>query len=225
MSKNVRTRDLRYKRPALASMGWEEMKSEIYQISEACDLVRWYEDNDEDTLLNALDGDEDDLYEFKMAFSDLGAKAGQLWDAVNSIFIDGDTYDDCTVALIGNRYRTIGYDYEEEDYMALTSFEQGLAETEAGKRLMRLTKAEMISTIGQCFGILVAFLDLRQSYDYLKATIDILKDENTSLLNVIREINAAYLGVMDAEYDERGELARRRFDALVEQIPERIWIE
>lgn len=65
--------------------------------------------------------------------------------------------DDCTVALIGNRYNTLGYDSEEEDYFSLTGYEQELAQTEAGKRLMRMTKAEMISTIGQCFGITLAF--------------------------------------------------------------------
>ena len=49
-----------------------------------------------------------------------------------------------------------------------------MAQTEAGKRLMRRTKADMIATIGQCLGILLAFFDLRQQYDYLKATFDIL---------------------------------------------------
>ena len=50
----------------------------------------------------------------------------------------------------------------------------------------------MLSTIGQCVGTLIAFLDLRQSYDYLKATFDILRDENTSLLKQIKAIETAY---------------------------------
>ena len=74
----------------------------------------------------------------------------------------------------------------EEDYYSLTAYDAQLAQTEAGKRLMRKTKADMLSTIGQCVGTLIAFLDLRQSYDYLKATVDILRDENTSLLKQIR---------------------------------------
>lgn len=133
-------------------------------------------------------------------------------------------YNDCTVALIGNRYRTLGYDFEEEDYFSLTSYEQKLAQTEAGKRLMRLTKAEMISTIGQCFGLLIAFLDLRQSYDYLKATFDILRDENTSLLKQIKEIDAAYQAA-----DAAGWLCVAKevsaFERLIAELPDRAWIE
>ena len=107
-------------------------------------------------------------------------------------------FNDCTVALIGNRYDVIGYDTIEEDYYGLTNYEMELATTEAGKRLMRKTKVEIISTIGQCFGILMAFLDLRQQYDYLKATFDILRDENTSMLQTIKEIDAAYKSAMEA---------------------------
>lgn len=164
-----------------------------------------------------------------MAFSDLEAKADYLeriihdycgWD--NDSF--ARTYDDCTVALIGNRYKLLGWDFEEEDYFALASYDRGLAQTEAGKRLMRKTKAEMISTIGQCFGMLVAFLDLRQQYDYLKAAFEILRDENTSLLTQIKEIETAY---KDADavgwYSWYPEV--KRFSQLLEYLPERTWIE
>ena len=132
-------------------------------------------------------------------------------------------YNDCTVALIGNRYQLIGYDFEEEDYFALMSYDQNLAQTEAGKRLMRETKAEMISTIGQCFGVLLAFLDLRQQYDYLKAVFDILRDENTSLLKQIKEIEAAYK-VADTVgwYCWYPEV--ERFDRLLDCLPERFWV-
>jgi len=96
-----------------------------------------------------------------MAFAHLEARAYELFETIYELcrYEDdfGQVYDDCTVALIGNRYQTIGYDSFEEDYYALTGYEQGLAQTESGKRLMRRTKAEIISIIGQCFGILIAF--------------------------------------------------------------------
>ena len=53
-----RTRVLRYKRSALASMGAQEIMLELESIVEACDGIRYYieqADGDE-TLLNALDG-------------------------------------------------------------------------------------------------------------------------------------------------------------------------
>ena len=227
-SKAERARVLRYKRPALASMGYEFLTTELDDIIEACSYVHYFIDSDDETLLNALDGDEDEAYEFKIAFADLEAKADQLGDILRTLGWDDDTYgrtfDDCTVALVGNRYRTVGFDSIEEDYYALTSYEQELAQTEAGKRLMRLTKAEMISTIGQCMGALLAFFDLRQSYDYLKVTFDILRDENTSLLKQIKEIEAAYDAADEAGwYSWYPEV--KRFDRLLAALPERAWVE
>lgn len=230
-AKAYRARNLRYKRPALASLGYDSLITELWEIREACSDIHWFIDDGDETLLNALNGDEDEEWEFRMAFSDLEAKADQLDDMLNewrSWDEDefGRTYNDCTVALIGNQYKTIGYDMYEEDYFALSSYEQDIAYTEAGKRFMRKTKAEMLSTIGQCFGILIAFLDLRQQYDYLKATFDILRDENTSMLKTIKEIEKAYEEMQAAEpWTGTGKEAIKRFDRLLESLPDRTWVE
>ena len=226
--KAERTRNLRYKRPALASLGYDALRMELYDIREACNDVRWFIEQNDDTLLNALDGDGEAEWEFRMAFADLEAKSDRLEQSISE-YCDWDgedfakMYNDCTVSLIGNRYRILGYDFEEEDYFSLTAYDEKLAQTEAGKRLMRKTKAEMLSTIGQCVGILVAFLDLRQQYDYLKATFDILRDENTSLIEQIKEIEDAY-NAADAAgwYEWYPEV--KRFDALVECLPDYVWI-
>lgn len=220
---------MRYKRPALASLGYEFMRTELWNIRDACENIHWFTDQGGDTLLNALDGDEDEVWEFKMAFSDLEAKADRLEQIIGDYYgWDGSRlghiYDDCTVALIGSRYRVLGYDSVVEDYFALTAYDEQLAQTEAGKRLMRRTKADLLSTIGQCMGILLAFLDLRQQYDYLKATFDILRDENTSLLQTVKEINAAY----EAADEDRWRCSWEsvlRFEALLEDLPDRAWLE
>ncbi len=165
------TKALRYKRPALASMGAQEIMLELESVVEACDNVRYYieqADSDE-TLLNALDGDE-------------------------------------------------------EDYFSLTSYEENLAHTEAGKRLCRLTKAEMISRIGWAFGIMLAFFDLRQQYDYLRATFDILRDENTSLLGIIKDIEKAY-DEMEADNFREWADSTRHFDQMLAALPDRAWLE
>lgn len=223
MNKADRARRLRYKRPALDSLGYDAICSELYEISDACSEIQWFMDNDGETLLNALDGDEDEEYEFRMAFSDLSAKSEQLWEIVMGEVVR-DSFDDCIVGLIGNRYNLIGYDGYEEDYYSLTSFEQELAYTDSGKRVMRMTKQEMLSTIGQCLGITVAFLDLRHSYDYLKATFDILRDENTSILKVIKGIEIAYESADKMEWDNWSREVKE-FDSLVANLPDRFWIE
>ena len=201
---------------------------EIESIAEACDSVRYYieqADSDE-TLLNALDGDEDAEWEFRMAFADLAAKAEALQNSLyDQNFEDfGRDFDDATVALIGNRYNLVGFDTDEEDYYALTSYAEELAQTEAGKRLCRLTKAEMLSRIGWAFGIVLALFDLRQQYDYLKATFDILRDENTSLLDTIKKIEETYEKMEKDGFREWTE-STKQFNRLIEALPARAWLE
>jgi hypothetical protein len=222
-AKATRTKALRYKRPALKSLGYEIIDKELDEIATACSDVQYYMGDGDDTLLNALDGEEDEEYEFRMAFSDLIGKTEQLREAICNSEVR-ECFDDCTVGLIGNRYTTIGYDMEEEDYFGLTSYEQGLAYTLSGKRLMAKTKPEMLSTIGQCVGIIVAFLDIRQTYDYLKVTMDILRDENTSLLSAIKAIEVAY-ELADKAAFSRYDEATREFNSMIANLPERTWIE
>lgn len=227
MTKAERTRNMRYKRPALDSLGFYSIQSELSDICEECENVTYFIENDEETLLNAFDGDEEEEYEFKMAFSDLEGKTCLLLDQLREYTEYGrmcDVFDDCTVALIGNRYKTLGFDGEEEDYFSLTSYEQDLAFTESGKRIMRMTKQEMLSIIGQCLGIVIAFLDIRQSYDYLKSTFDILRDNNTSILKAIKEINNAYEEANEDGF-RPGSVNTRKFDNLVNNLPEKMWIE
>lgn len=222
MNKADRSRMLRFKRPALASLGHGAIWAELEDISGKCNDIRWWMDTDDETLLNALDGDAEDAWEFKMAFADLECKCDRLleqlvgWQAP-----DEQTFNDCTVALIGNRYNLVGFDDYEEDYFALTSYQEGLAEGEAGKRLMRKTKKEMISTIGQCVSMLLAYYDVRQRYDYLQAEFDILRDQNTALIDTIKEIERLY-----EEAQSSGEWSdnARRFDTLTSILPDELWV-
>ena len=220
MTPAERSRNLRYKRPALASMGYDAVTDELDMISDKCSDIHWWEDTDTETLLNALDGDEEDAWEFKMAFAELETRCEQLRDAVYNSCIDRDDFDNCTVALIGNRYNLVGFDSYEEDYFSLCSYESHLAEEESGKRLMRLTKKEMISTIGQCFGILMAYLDVRQRFDSLQATFDILRDQNTSLLDNIKEIEKLY----EAAQDRWDSSAEQKWHNLTDALPQELWV-
>ena len=78
----------------------------------------------------------------------------------------------------------------------------------------------MIEKIGQCMGITLAVIDLRSSYDYLKATMDIIRGENMSIIKVVKEIEEEYNKV-----DESGFYKSRDFDKLVSMLPERAWLE
>lgn len=193
---------------------------------ERCDEVKWWADTYEETLLNALEGDEDDAYEFKMAFCDLEAQCDLFLNVLQEWRYCEDAerdFDDCTVALIGNRYNCVGYDDVEEDYYSLTSYESGLAQTEAGKRVMRKTKAEMLSSIGQAVGILLAYWDLRQRFDYLNATFDILREENASVLRIVKEIDEIYNAAAKEDFLEWHE-STKALDRLLAELPDEAWI-
>ncbi len=172
----------------------------------------------EDALIDALDGNEEDFWEFKAMFSDVSANAYNLLYQLRDMYGIDEYFDDCTVALIGNRYDIVGYDDYEENYFSLSSYEESLAETEAGKRLMRMTKKEIIATVGQCMGITMAFMDLRQQYDYLKTTMDILRDENTSILQIIRNIETAYEKAVTGDWNDE-----KSFDRLLNALPDVVW--
>lgn len=221
-----KARTLRYKRPAMASLGAEFILNELDEIREACADVHYYMD-DEDSLLAALDGDVEEEFEFRLAFAELEGQAENLARALEDIGWyekDGVEFDDCLVALIGNRYEVIGFDSVEEDYFSLCDYDEDLAYTEAGERLMRLTKKEMLSRIGQTVGITMAVLDLRQQYDYLKATMDILRGENQSILKVVKEIEEVYEQAAAEKFDE-WYASTKRLDQLLAMLPDRAWLE
>lgn len=218
LSAAERAKTLRYKRPALASMGFEMLQNELYEISEKCSEIHWWTDTDDETLVAAMDGDEDDAWEFRLAFSELDTACERLYQAIQENCIDAATFDDCTVALIGNQYNLVGFDSYVEDYFALAAYDTKLAATDAGKRVLRMTKPDMISTIGQCFGILIAFLDVRQRFDYLSATFDILRGRNNAVIDTVKQIEKLYEKSCDNWLD------CEKFDALVNTLPSELWV-
>ena len=224
-TKAEKARALAYKRPALSSMGYEALMEELEEIQEACDEVQYWIDSDDGTLLDAFDGDTEQEWEFKVAFADLSASCYQLLDQVYESVESAEDYDDCTVALIDNRYELVGFDSVQEDYRSLTGYQEELAVTEAGKRLMRLTKKEKLAHIGLAFGILLAFFDLRHKYDYLKAAMDVLRDENHSLVQRLKDINVVYLAAASAQYEYQARPLWEKFDRMTAGIPERMWVE
>lgn len=222
-----KARNLRYKRPALASLGAEFIINELDEIREACSNVHYYLDSDDDSLLAAMDGDVEEEFEFKIAFAELEGKVDALDMALGDIGWyerDGVEFDDCLVSLIGDRYEVIGFDAVEEDYFSLCKYEENLAYTEAGERLMRLTKKEMLSRIGQTVGVAMAVLDIRQQYDYLRATMDILRGENQSVLRLVKEIEEVYKEAAAENFDPWFG-STRRLDQLLAQVPDRSWLE
>ena len=223
MTKAEISRNLRYKRPALSGLSYEDITNRLEDMQEACSEIHWAF-ADDDTLVDALDGNEEEAWEFKMLFGSLEAESYQLWEQITDQFgyaVDDPerTWNDFSVALIGNRFNVIGYDGYEEDYYSLCSYEQELAATEAGKRVMRLTKAEMLSQIGQILGMILAFHNIEMKYEALKATIDVLRERNTSIITQIKAIEQAY---DKARGEQEWSRDWKEFDRLISELPEQL---
>lgn len=82
----------------------------------------------------------------------------------------------------------------------------------------------MIEAAHACFKVYMAYMGLRSRYDNLKAAMDILKDENTGYLKVVKQIEEAY---NKAELDNfySWEESTREFDRLINCMPDMTWIQ
>lgn len=222
-TKAERARNLRYKKGIAQGFNISEILDELMEISAKCDDIRYIAEGDEDTLIAALDGDEEDAFEFRMMFSELSQECENLNDRLNDEYIT-EYFDEFFCRVAGGCMTVLGYDTYEEDYFELTSYESELARDESEKRLMKLTKQEILQTAEQCFGVAAAFLNVRYKFDYLKATFDIIRDENSSFLENIKDIEAAYDKANDDKFDSYSK-STKEFDKLVKGLPERVWIE
>lgn len=80
----------------------------------------------------------------------------------------------------------------------------------------------------QAFRVLMCFLNVRYRYDYLKASFDVLKGENTSFLDAIRQIEKEYDDIMTHGAEDTYSVRKdreRHFDTLVAALPDKVWVE
>lgn len=224
MSENLKkkkARDLRYRKAIVKDINLSNITSDLYDIIEECYNVQYFMDNDEETLLNALDGDEDDAYEFKMMFSDLCAECEQMQEDLQSEYIPN--YFDDFFTSVSNGEDLLGWDFFEGDYYGLYGgYEENLARNEARKRISILKKEEIIEGAQLCFRVFKAYMGLRHRYDCLKSAFDILKDENTKFLQVIKKINESYERANNSDFWGNDDY---EFDKLIELMPSEVWLQ
>jgi hypothetical protein len=224
--KAYKAKQIRYKKPIARGLNIDTIQSELYDMVSACEEIHWY-DNDEESLVNALDGDEDEVYEFKMAFSDLDAELEQFQEDLNSEYISD--YFDVFFPAVGARYLGgyLGFDQYEGDYYGLEPYEYSWAENEAAKKIMSLTKKEILETVGQCLKIAYQYMAIRYRYDCLDAAIEILRGENMERIKIIKGIEEQYL---IAEKSSEGFKWKHnkeiyKLDDMIQQVPQEYWIQ
>lgn len=232
-----KARQLRYRKPAVRDLNLGAIQEQLTEIEEACADVHWYCDSADgwDTLLNALDGDDEDAWEFKLAFADLEGECERMrddlervvdWDALLSDHFDLFFAGIGAASVGGGMW---GFDAYEGDYFGLEpGWESEIAERAATEQLTRLTKNQLIELMGRAFRIAVSFIGLRSRYDDLKAAMDILREQNTALLKQVKAIEDLY-DQAEAEGFSEFDFSRteneKALDRLLNALPDRAWIE
>ena len=205
-------------------MNLDAITQDLRDMQEACEEIRWYTDSDDgnDSLVNALSGDEDEAYEFKMAFADLCAECERMLEDLREEWVP-ECFDIFFVAVGAGDL--LGLDSYEGDYFGISSYESNLAEEDSKGKLKRMTKDELIDASRQCFIVYQAYIGLRNRYDSLKAAIDILRDQNTGVLQTVKEIEKLY----NSAQEEQGNYAEyskewKEFDRYADALPQEAWI-
>lgn len=214
---------LRYKKPIARDLNLEHITQDLWDMQEACEEIRWYTDSEdgEDSLLNALDGDEDEAYEFKMTFADLCAECDQMAEDLHEEWVP-ECFDIFFVAA--GAKNLLGWDQYEGDYFGISGLES-YAEDESKEKLKKMKKDDLIDAVRQCFKIYQAYIGLRTRYDSLKAAIDILRNQNTGHLQTVKEIEKIYAAAI--EY-QKGNLEYKddwkKFEIYTQALPQEAWL-
>lgn len=226
-TKRFKAKNLRYKKPIVRNLNLETISQDLWDIQEECENIRWYTDSEdgEDSLINALDGDEDEAYEFRMSFADLCAECERMLENLQEEWVP-ECFDIFFVAIGAGDAGDglLGWDAYEQDYFGLSCTES-FAEDETKRKLKQMTKDDLIAAARQCFKVYHAYIGLRNRYDSLKAAIDILRDQNTGYLQVVREIETLYEKVSENEWS-RSEYSKvsREWNRYTDALPQEAWI-
>lgn len=226
-TKREKARQLRYKKPIVKNLNLMNIQEELWDIQEECENVHWYFDTDEDTLINALDGNEDEAYEFRMMFGDLCAECERMREDLEEEWVP-DCFDKFFVAIgAGEDFGgLLGFDSYEQDYFGLSCTE-AFAEDESKKALERMTKNDLIAAARQCFRVYQSFIALRHRYDCLKSAMDILRDQNTGYLQMVKQIEEVYEKAEKESFGFRYNHCKEviELDRILGNMPQEAWIQ
>ena len=204
-----------YKKSCLAdSLSYENIIDWLDEVSENGDVCG-YEDSSTEGYYN----------EYKDQFDELAIGAGKMYDQLTeddwTNYGDYDDFpqiwNDMTVDLLGELYTVWGWNAAELDYFKLNSVEETYAMREAEKRLMRLTKSQLISNFRRVLMTIVMFFDLKAAHDCLTSIVEELDEKGALLERKNDRINSLYK-------DLTGK-SKETFDEEIRNIPPRMWVE
>ena len=194
-------------------------------MQDACSDIHWF-DGDDESLVNALDGDDDDAWEFRMSFCDLEADLDRFSSELNEAYVTD--YFDTLFPAVGADYDGgyLGYDSYEGDYFGLDPYEYSYAEAEAAKKIMTLTKKELLEGVGICLKVVHQYMAIRYRYDCLDAAIETLRGANMEKIKAVKGVEEWYEKAEKSsnhfEFIYGNDI--RQFNKQLENIPQEFWV-
>lgn len=203
---------------------WRKSMLKKMSLSDITDMLEEIVDNGDPCGYEY--GDESGYYaEYKDQFDELSAQAGilqeEIMNAICNKYEDeyefADQWNDITVAMLGELFTVMGYDSVEMDYYGILNSEEEWAQEEARKRLERLTKTQLLDRFAFVWKTMLLFFDLKTAHDCLTAIVEEL-DEKGALLEKKNE-------AMDRLYEDITGKAGDDFDTIINNLPQRMWVE
>lgn len=96
-----------------------------------------------------------------------------------------------------------------------------------GKAIMlkQMSIVEIHAAKNQSMKVFKAYIEIMTRYDMLKSSIDILRDKNTSLLQVVKEIERMYDEATDPNnIDYDWTKASKAFKQFTDKLPQETWV-
>lgn len=202
-----------WKKSMLADLSYDAITLWLEEIGENGDPYG-YEDSDTDGYYS----------DYKEQFDELSAGAWAMYEELTDYSYYNDDYDsfqavwnDMTVGLLGDLYTVYGYDAAQLDYTKIFGIELEWAVQECEKRLMRMTKQDLIKNFRKVLTILTMFFDLKAVHDCLTSIVEELDEKGALLEQKNERINLLYK-------DLTGKNAEA-FDSEIANLPQRMWVE
>ena len=89
---------------------------------------------------------------------------------------------------------------------------------------MRMTKEQLLDAVHACLTVLYSYLGLRHRYDCLKAALDILRDENTGYLQMVRKIDEIYSKAEEEDFRSWCQNTRE-LNEILNALPAEAWVQ
>lgn len=223
--KQYKAKQLRYKKPIARDMNLDFIREQIWNMGDLISDVQWFVD-DHENLTNALAGDEDEAYEFQMAFSDLAAELQHFEEDLEEGYVP-ECFDDLFPAAGASFFGGfLGYDSYEHDYYGLEPYEYKWSEDEAEKRICRMTKKELLEAVGACLKVYSSYVALQYRYDCLEASLKIIQEKNLEGLKLVKAIEEQYEKAEGDSDHFRYDIGREvgKLDQMLDQVPQQYWL-